>query len=71
MIKNTVGLVVTPQEGLDPLPQFRIGRTLPIQDRSTGHAVAAFDGREEHSLNTLRVERHRMVLDSRSRFRAP
>ena len=71
LIEEAVGLVVSPQERLDPPPQLRIGRALTIQDGGAGRGVVAFDGRQEHGLNTLRVERHRMVLGSGLRFPAP
>ena len=62
LIEEAVGLVASPQERLDPPPQFRIARALTIQDGGTSRGVVAFDGRQEHGLNTLRVEWHRMVL---------
>ncbi len=64
LIEEAVGLVVSPQERLDPSPQLRIGRALTIQDGGAGRGLVAFDGRQEHGLNTFRVERHRMVLGS-------
>ena len=69
LIKEAVGLVVAPQERLDPPPQLRIGRALTIQHGGAGRRLVAFDGREEHGLNTLRVEWHRMILESNARSR--
>ena len=45
-----------PQERLDPPPQLRIGRALKIQDKAACRGIVAFDGRQKHGLNMLRVE---------------
>jgi hypothetical protein len=62
LIEKAVRLIAGLQERLDPLPQPRIGRALAVQDGGAGRGVVAFDGRQENGLNTLRVERHRMIL---------
>jgi hypothetical protein len=64
LIEKAFGLVESNQERLDPPPQLRIGRTLTIQDGSAGRGLVAFDGRQEHGLNTLRIEWHWMILVS-------
>ena len=64
LIEEAVGHFESPEERIDPLPQLRIGRTLTIQDGGAGRGLVAFDGRQEHGLNTLRVEWHRTVLKS-------
>ena len=61
-IEEAVGLVVSPSEALDPPPQLHIGCALTIQDCGAGRGVVALDGRQEHGLNTIRVERHSMSL---------
>ena len=69
LIENAHGLVVSREERLDLLPQLRIGRAFTIQDGGPLRGLVAFDRRQEHGLNTLRVEWHRMILESNERFR--
>jgi len=71
LIEKAVGPVVSQEERLDPLPQLRIAGALSIQDGGTGRGLVAFDGRQEHGLNTIRVERHRVVLGLGLRVPAP
>ncbi len=51
------------QERLDPLPQLRIFCALTVEDGSARRPIVAFDGRQKHSLNALRVELHRTILE--------
>lgn len=68
-IQEAVSLVMSPQERLDSPPQLPIGRALTIEDGGTVRRRLAFNGRPEHGLDAIQVERHEMVLESGTAYR--
>jgi hypothetical protein len=70
-IEKAVGLLVGPQEQLNPPSQLSIARAFSIEDISAGRWLVEFYGSEEHRLNTRSVVRHKAILGSCLRFDAP
>src|SRR5262249_8210923 len=52
------------QQRLDPSSQLRIGRAFVVEDGGAGGGILMLEGREEHGLDALRIDRHRSVLPS-------
>ena len=73
LIEEAVGLVVSPQERLDPLPQLRIGRALTIQDGGAGRAARGIrrptGTRLEHASGRAASDGSRTGHPSRPRLR--
>jgi hypothetical protein len=64
LIEQALGLVKSGEEIFDPASQFRIRRALPIQERGSVGAGAAFSRSPEHDFDASRVERHCVDLQS-------
>jgi hypothetical protein len=70
-VEQAAGPVMGDQESFDPPPQFVLIPAFAVEDgRAIGKGLL-FEGRQEDGLDSVRVERHGVVLATCTTFHAP